>query len=91
MIESRYEVAAAWGIFVGVMTLAAGPIEGWSSNPILGAVKAALTILMLPGLIASAIAGYLAVGAFINFIFHFGASWLLLFLLAKFRKDTAPE
>jgi hypothetical protein len=90
-MKPRVLIAAAWGVLIGVLTFAVGPISAISQNSILGVAQEFLMILLLPGLIgAGAVSGnihafFLAPGAVINAIFHFCSSWLLLALLGGCR------
>jgi len=90
--ETRYLVAVAWGVLMGCLTLAAQTITVFSANPVIAAIQFALTMLLVPGLVCAAMVGSLGLGAVINGLFHFGVSWLLLALLARFkRKATARQ
>jgi tetratricopeptide (TPR) repeat protein len=90
--QIRLRIAIGWGLLIGSLTFAVGPISSISENPILGIAQRLLMILLLPGLIgAGAISGNmhafdLAPGALINALFNFGLSWLLLALVGRFRK-----
>lgn len=85
----RIRIAAGWGLLIGSLTFAVGPISSISANPILGTAQVVLMVLLLPGLIgAGAISGnmhafYLAPGALINAFFNFGLSWFLLALVGR--------
>jgi tetratricopeptide (TPR) repeat protein len=87
--QIRIRVAAGWGLLIGSLTFAVGPISSISENPILGIAQEVLMVLLLPGLIgAGAISGnihafYLAPGALINALFNFGLSWLLLAVVGR--------
>lgn len=87
--QIRIRIAAGWGLLIGSLTFAVGPISSISENPILGIAQEVLMVLLPPGLIgAGAISGnvhafYLAPGALINALFNFGLSWLLLAVVGR--------
>jgi hypothetical protein len=82
----RYNVSMAWGMAIGALTFAAGPIGWTSANPIIAAFQWVLTMLMVPGLIGAAFIGSLGVGAIINVLFHFGLCWVLFSFFSRFRR-----
>jgi hypothetical protein len=86
--ERRLFAAVAWGVLMGCLTFAAGPLAWGSANPIIDAMQFALTMLLIPGLLCAAMVGSLFPGAVINALFHFGVSWLLLTLLARFTRNA---
>ena len=88
IVRSTSAVAAAWGATLGLLTLAAGPLAVLSGNSAIALVQRSLTLLLLPGLIASgAVTGNVhafslviaaAVNALIHFSFAFVVVWFLL-------------
>jgi hypothetical protein len=86
--ERRYFVAVAWGVLMGCLTFAAGPLAWLSANPIIAAIQWALTVLLIPGLLCAAMIGSLIPGAFVNAVFHFGSAWLVLASVARLRKSA---
>lgn len=89
--RNRIRIAAGWGLLLGSLTFAVGPISTISQKPILGAIQKFLMISLLPGLIgAGAVGGNmrafpLAPGALINALLNFCSSWLVLALIGRFR------
>ncbi len=71
-MSARNTVSMAWGLVIGALTFAAGPIGWTSTNPIIAALQWVLLILISPGLIGSAATGFLGIGAVINALLHFG-------------------
>jgi len=84
--DARYFVAVAWGLLMGGLTFAAGPLAWSSANPVIAALQFALTMLLLPGLYCAATGGSLVPGAFVNGLFHLGAAWLVLTIIARVRR-----
>ena len=85
----RNAVSLAWGIAIGCLTFAAGPISWTSANPIIAGVQWALLILIMPGIIGGGAVGgsmhtiFLGVAAPINALLHFGMCWLLFPLFSR--------
>ena len=86
--EVRFFVAVAWGVLMGCLTFAAGPLASLSANPIIETIQSALTMLLIPGLICAAMVGSLGPAAVLNALFHFGICRLLLALLARFGRKA---
>ena len=88
-MKVRNAVSMAWGMAIGCLTFAAGPIGWASANPIIAAVQWVLLILILPGIIGGgAVSGsmhtvFLGVGAVINALLHFGLCWALFPLFSR--------
>ena len=90
-MRDRYNVSMAWGVAIGALTFAAGPIGLASANPIIAAIQWVLLMLIVPGIIGGAVISggahtvFLGVGAVINALFHFGLCWVLFSLFSRFR------
>jgi hypothetical protein len=78
-----YSIAGIWGILIGCLTFAAGPITALSGNSLIAAAQMGLVNLLLPGLFASAVTGYFGPGALINALLHFILCLVVLLLLRK--------
>jgi hypothetical protein len=83
--ERRLFFAAVWGVIMGCLTFAAGPLTSFSANPIIAAIQFIFTMLLIPGLFCAAMVGSLGPAALVNALFHFGIIWLLLALIARLR------
>jgi tetratricopeptide (TPR) repeat protein len=85
----RNAVSLAWGMAIGCLTFAAGPIGWASANPIVAGFQWALLILIMPGIIGGGAVGgsmhtvFLGVAASINALLHFGMCWLLFPLFSR--------
>jgi tetratricopeptide (TPR) repeat protein len=85
----RNAVSLAWGVAIGCLTFAAGPIGWASANPIIAAFQWALLILIMPGIIGGGAVGgsmhtiFLGIAALINALLHFGICWLLFPLFSR--------
>jgi hypothetical protein len=86
--EGRYLVAVAWGVLMGGLTFAAGPLAWLSANPVIAAGQSMMTMLLFPGLLCAAVVGSLIPAAAINALLQFGISWLLLTLFSWFRRKA---
>ena len=84
--ETGYFVAVAWGLFMGGLTFAAGPLAMLSANPVIAAIQFAFTTLLFPGLLCAAMVGSLVPAAFINGFLNLGLSWLVITLFAGLRR-----
>src|SRR5271156_4451117 len=71
-MSPRFLIAAGWGILIGALTFAAGPL-GWSSHQAaIAAVQMLLTCMIVPGLLVAALVGSLGPAAVVNALIHFG-------------------
>ena len=86
--EIRFFISVAWGVLMGCLTFAAGPLAWLSANPVIAAIQSALTMLLIPGIICAAMVGSLGPAAVVNALLHFGICWILLALLARFRRKA---
>jgi hypothetical protein len=86
--ELRFFVAVTWGMLMGGLTFAAGPISALSVNSLIASIQWALTALLTPGLVCAAIVGSLGPAAAINALFHFCVGWLLLALVARLKRKV---
>jgi hypothetical protein len=87
----RMLIAAAWGILIGGLTFAAGPIAWLSSHAVIAALQTVLTYLILPGLIDAAGVGSLGPAAVVNALIHFGLCFIALRFLVPFRKKPIHD
>jgi hypothetical protein len=83
----RVLIAAAWGMLIGGLTFAAGPIAWLSGHAVIAAIQTVLTYLMLPGLIVAAGVGSLGPAAVVNALIHFGLCFIALRFLLPSRKS----
>lgn len=87
----RLQIAMAWGVLLGSLTFAVGPLSTISSNPLLGSIQKVLMVFLFPGLIGAMAFGgnvhafSLLPGAIINALFHFSACWLLVGIAARLK------
>ena len=86
--EVRFFACVAWGLLMGGLTFAAGPLTALSANPLVAGVQLTFSLFLIPGLFCAAMAGSLIPGAFINAVFHFGISWLVLTLVSRLRRGV---
>lgn len=90
-MNPRVLIAAAWGMLIGGLTFAAGPIAWLSNHAVLAAIQTVLTYLMLPGLIVAAAVGSFGPAAVINALIHFGLCFIVLRFLPPFRKKPVRD
>jgi len=65
-MNRRVLIAAVWGILIGSLIFAAGPIAWLSVHTVIAAIQTVLMYLMLPGLIVADGVGSLGPGAVVN-------------------------
>jgi hypothetical protein len=82
---TRLEIAAIWGLLMGGLTFAAGPLSWISANKIVGAVQVVLVYLLAPGLLVAGMTGSFVPGAVANGLFHFGLCRLVVQFLVRPR------
>ncbi len=87
----RVWIAVAWGVVVGVLTFAAGPIAWLSVHPAIAFIQIVFTYLMIPGLIVAAGVGSLVPAAAINGLIHFAVFFFLLGFVPAFKTKAARE
>jgi uncharacterized membrane protein SpoIIM required for sporulation len=56
-MSPRFLIAATWGILIGALTFAAGPLAGSSNHAAIAAVQMFLTSMIVPGLVVAALIG----------------------------------
>ena len=84
-MSPRFLIAAGWGILIGALTFAAGPL-GWSSHQAaIAAVQMLLTCMIVPGLLVAALVGSLGPAAVVNALIHFGVCFFVLRFLPAFK------
>ena len=74
----RALIAVGWGVLIGSMTFAAGPLTAISDNAVFALAQIALTCVMIPGLYVAAEVGSLVPAAAINAVIHFAMCYLVL-------------
>jgi hypothetical protein len=85
-MNTRLLIAAVWGILMGILTLAAGPLSVISPQFVIAAIQISLTYMLFPGLIVAAEVGSLVPAAVINALVHFGICYLALRFLSIFKR-----
>ena len=72
-------------------TLEAEAVTSISDNPIIAAPQLALCYLLAPGLLVSAMNGFLASGAVINGVLYFGLVKFIYWLVTRFRQRAKAQ
>lgn len=70
-MNRRASIAIVWGLLIGELNFAAGPMAFLSDHIVIALIQVVLTIIMIPGLIAAAAVGSLVKVAAINALVHF--------------------
>lgn len=53
-MRPKVVIATLWGVLIGSLTFAAGPIAWTSSHAVVAAIQYALTLFMIPGYLSQA-------------------------------------
>jgi hypothetical protein len=77
-MKRRASIAVVWGVLMGGLTFAAGPLAVLSEHTVVATVQTILTYLLIPGLIVAAAVGSLIPAAGINALIHFALCFFVL-------------
>lgn len=90
-MSRRLEIAFWWGVLMGALSFAAGPLTSLSEHSAIAALQIMISVPLFPGLVAGAMMGSLLPAAGINWLIHFSICYLVLGFLPSFRKPRPSE
>ena len=84
-------IAGGWGVLIGALTFAAGPLTAISDHAAVAVVQMVLVCLMIPGLFVASEVGSLIPAAATNALIHFGVCFLVLRFVPAFRFTSVHD